>query len=250
MGERDETAPGPDTEVGRTVVTLDGPAGVGKSTTAKAVARALSYRYLDSGALYRSVTHALLEAGVPPERWQALTEGELEALGVDVRPRGETVEIRLGDRVLGGELRTEEVTRHVSTLAQVPAVRAWLFTAQRAAAREGRLVADGRDMGTVVFPEAGAKIFLTADVEERARRRLGDRGIREPGGDEVRAEAERLGARDRKDESRAVAPLRIPDGALVLDTTDLTFDEQVRRITAYARRAAAGGGTESPSGAR
>ena len=248
MVERDET--GPNEDAGRTLVTLDGPAGVGKSTTAKAVARALGYRYLDSGALYRSVTHALLGAGVPAERWPTLTQDDLESLGVEVRPRGETVEIRLGDRVLGGELRTEEVTRHVSTLAQVPAVRAWLYGAQRAAAREGRLVADGRDMGTVVFPEAGAKIFLTADVEERARRRLGDRGIREPDGDEVRAEAERLGARDRKDEGRAVAPLRVPEGALVLDTTDLTFDEQVGRITAYARKAATGGGSEVPPEAR
>ncbi|HSM04840.1 MAG TPA: (d)CMP kinase [Longimicrobiales bacterium] len=225
---------------GRTLVTLDGPAGVGKSTTARAVARALGYRYLDSGALYRSVTYALLAGGVPADRWSRLTETELDGLGVEVRPRGESVEIRLGDRVLGEELRTEEVTRHVSTVAQVPAVRAWLFRAQRVAASRGRLVADGRDMGTVVFPEARAKVFLTADVEERARRRLGDRGVKEPAGHQLREEAARLGERDWKDENRDVAPLKVPDGALVLDTTDLTFDEQVHRIATYARRAAAG----------
>jgi cytidylate kinase len=145
------------------------------------------------------------------------------------------VEIRLQGRVLGEELRSEEVTRDVSLLAQVPVVRRWLYTAQRAAAREGRLVADGRDMGTVVFPEARTKVFLTADVGERARRRLGDRGIREPDEEQLEGEALRLGERDARDQGRAVAPLRVPEGALVLDTTHLTFDEQVRRIVEAAR---------------
>jgi len=236
-----------DTDAGRTLVTLDGPAGVGKSTTARAVAGALGYRYLDSGALYRAVTFALLQSGVPDAEWEGLTAAELDGLGVEVRPRGPSVEIRCGDCVLEEELRTEEVTRHVPTVAQVPAVRSWLYRAQRSAASEGRLVADGRDMGTVVFPEARAKVFLTADVTERARRRLGDRGVQDPVQDQVRQEAERLGARDRTDENREVAPLRVPDGALVLDTTDLTFAEQVRRITTYAQEAASVGAEDSGS---
>ena len=115
-------------------------------------------------------------------------------------------------------------------------MRRWLYQAQRAAAREGRLVADGRDMGTVVFPEARTKVFLTADVRERARRRLGDRGVTVPADDELVEEARRLGARDTQDQTRAVAPLRVPEGALVLDTTDLTFDAQVERIVEHARR--------------
>lgn len=221
---------------GDSLVTLDGPAGVGKSTTAKAVARELGYRYLDSGALYRSVTFALLSAGIPEEDWPSLSVEELAGLGLDVLPVGETVEIRLQGRLLVDELRTEAVTRHVSRLAQVAAVRRWLYRAQRAAASEGRLVADGRDMGTVVFPEARTKVFLTADVRERARRRLGDRGVAVPGDAELVEEARRLGDRDTQDQTRAVAPLRVPEGALVLDTTHLTFDAQVERIVEHARR--------------
>jgi len=217
-------------------VTLDGPAGVGKSTTARAVARELGYRYLDSGALYRSVTFALLSAGIPEEEWPALSVEELAGLGLEVRPEGETVEIRLRGRLLEEQLRTEVVTRHVSRLAQVAAVRRWLYRAQRSAARDGRLVADGRDMGTVVFPEARTKVFLTADVRERARRRLGDRGVTLPGDGELVEEARRLRERDTQDQSRAVAPLRVPEGALILDTTDLTFDAQVERIVEQARR--------------
>lgn len=228
----DRSQPGP----GDSLVTLDGPAGVGKSTTAKAVARELGYRYLDSGALYRSVTFALLSSGIPEEDWPTLSGEELAALGLDVRPVGETVEIRLHGRLLQDELRTEAVTRRVSRLAQVAAVRRWLYRAQRAAARQGRLVADGRDMGTVVFPEARTKVFLTADVRERARRRLGDRGVTVPGDEELVEEARRLGDRDTQDQNREVAPLRVPEGALVLDTTDLTFDAQVERIVEHARR--------------
>ena len=118
-------------------MTLDGPAGVGKSTTAKAVARELGYRHLDSGALYRSVTHALQTAGVPRDGWQGLSSGILAGLGLDVRPGEETVEIRLHGEVLGDELRTEQVTRDVPILAQVPAVpgamdvRQWSITVHR-----------------------------------------------------------------------------------------------------------------------
>ena len=231
----DDPTVGDGTHPGDTLVTLDGPAGVGKSTTARAVARELGYRYLDSGALYRAVTFALLSRGIPEAEWPSLTAEGLASLGLDVRPVGQTVEIRLDGRPLEEELRTETVTRHVSSVARVAAVRRWLYRAQRAAAREGRLVADGRDMGTVVFPEARTKVFLTADVRERARRRLGDRGVARPGEEELEAEARRLGARDSQDESREVAPLRVPEGALVLDTTDLTFDAQVERIVDHAR---------------
>ncbi|MEJ2541578.1 MAG: (d)CMP kinase, partial [Gemmatimonadota bacterium] len=194
---------------------------------------------------------ALLSAGVPPEEWPALSVEALASLGLQVRPRGRTVEIRLDGQVLDAELRTDRVTRFVSAVAQVPAVRSWLFEAQQAAAREGHLVADGRDMGTVVFPDARTKIFLTADVEERARRRLGDRGVGSPQPEELEAEARRLGARDAQDRGRAVAPLRVPDDALVLDTTHLSFEEQVRRIVEHARRndgvdGSAAGNAEAP----
>lgn len=224
----------------RTLVTLDGPAGVGKSTTARAVAAALGYRYLDSGALYRAVTHGLLESGVARESWDELDAEALAGLGIEVVPGDRTLEIRRRGRPLVQELRTPEVTALVPAVARIPAVRGWLLGAQRAAAADGKLVADGRDMGTVVFPQAWAKVFLEADVRERARRRLGDHGVTSPTGPEIEAEVRRLAERDRQDREREVAPLRIAEGALTVDTTALTFDEQVDRIVSYARRVADG----------
>ena len=221
-----------------TVVTIDGPAGSGKSTTARAVAGRLGWRYLDSGALYRALTHALLEAGTPPERWSGLDASELGALGVEVELGPDAVRVLHRGELLDDELRRDAVTEHVSRLAALPAVREWLLGAQRAAGRRGRLVADGRDMGTVVFPRAGTKVFLDATPRERARRRLSDKGVEEPDETTLEEERERLRARDRRDSEREHSPLRIPDGALVLDTTDLDFEEQVERIVelAEARR--------------
>lgn len=222
----------------RTLVTLDGPAGAGKSTTAREVARRLGYRYLDSGALYRALTYALLEAGVEVAAWPSLDRERLDALGVEVGVGRETLVIRHRGRELGPELRTDRVTAHVSTLAQVPCVREWLLETQRTLGRHGRLVADGRDMGTVVFPGAATKVFLDAEPEERARRRLGDRGVTDPARQAVEAEAGRLLERDRQDRERETAPLRAAEDAWVLDTTGLTFDEQVEAIVARAREAA------------
>jgi cytidylate kinase len=222
-------------------VTLDGPAGAGKSTTAREVARRLGYRYLDSGALYRALTHALLRTGVPERRWDALDRDDLDALGVTVEPGPDTLVIRHRGRELGSELRTPEVTAAVSGLARVPEVRAWLLETQRALGRHGRLVADGRDMGTVVFPHAATKVFLDADPRERARRRLGDQGRTRPSDEEVGQEADRLLDRDRRDRERELAPLRAAPDAWVLDTTHLGFEEQVEAIVVRARRAARAG---------
>jgi cytidylate kinase len=223
---------------GRTLVTLDGPAGVGKSTTARAVADQLGYRYLDSGALYRAVTHGLLCSDIPAEEWDALTAEHLAGLGIRVSPGAATLEIRHQGVLLDPELRTARVTELVPRVARIPAVRRWLLRTQRATASEGRLVADGRDMGTVVFPQAWAKVFLQADVSERARRRLRDHGVSDPDAAALREEVLRLEARDRQDQEREVAPLRKPEGALVVDTTHLTFEGQVARIVAYAREMA------------
>ena len=222
-------------EAALTVVTLDGPAGAGKSTTAREVARRLGYRYLDSGALYRALTHALLEEGIEKAAWPALTRERLDRLGVEVRPGPDTLVLRWRGRDLGPELRTGEVTSHVSTLALLPAVRGWLMEKQRDAGSEGRLVADGRDMGTVVFPDAATKIFLEAEPRERARRRLGDLGRSSPTEAEIDDEADRLLERDRTDRERAHAPLRVAEDAWVLDTTSMSFEEQVEAIVTRAR---------------
>lgn len=219
------------------VVTLDGPAGSGKSTTARAVARKLGFKHLDSGALYRGLTLALLESGRPEEEWPTVTTEELRALDVGLEPAEGGFRILIDGREVDQELRSEQVTRLVSALARLPAARAALLQLQREAGREGSLVADGRDMGTVVFPEAEVKVFLVADLSERARRRLLERTGREPSREEVAAEAEAIAARDRTDSERALSPLRRPAQAIELDTTGLDFEEQVDAVVAAVRAA-------------
>jgi len=217
------------------VITLDGPAGSGKSTTAREVARRLGFRHLDSGALYRALTFALLAAGIEQEEWSRLPREAFDRFPIRLRPAGTRFEVLLGDRVLEGELRTPEVTALVSPLSAIPAVRDWLLKAQRQAGREGALVADGRDMGTVVFPDAEIKIFLTAELGERAFRRFLERKGVPPTDDELAGEAGRIRERDERDSGRAVAPLKKADGALVIDTSDLGFEEQVQVILDYVK---------------
>jgi len=225
------------------VVTLDGPAGSGKSTTAREVARRLGYRHLDSGALYRALTFALLDAGRSPEEWPSLSEEDIRGLGVTVRPVGESFEVRLGDRALTDELRSQKVTANVSALAKLPAVRGALISLQREAGASGRLVTDGRDMGSVVFPDADVKVFLVANLRERARRRLVEQTGSEPDSAEVDAEAERIDRRDALDSQRALSPLRRPEGAVDLDTTGLSFADQVEDIIRLVRNVERGDGT-------
>lgn len=223
------------------VVTLDGPAGSGKSTTAREVARRLGFRHLDSGALYRALTYALLEAGVPESSWPGLRSDDLRALGVALRPTDDGFEVRLGAQVLDTELRTADVTDRVAGLAKLPAARECLLELQRRAGERGQLVADGRDMGTVVFPDADVKVFLVADLGERARRRLRESGV-DASSDESRLadQAEAISARDDKDSGRDISPLRRPEGAVEIDTTGLTFEEQVSRVIELVRAKARG----------
>lgn len=212
------------------VITVDGPAGSGKTTTAKEIAARLGYRHLDSGALYRALTYALLAAGLPESKWSELTSDDLAALDVRAEASVGVVDIFLGDTLLREELRTPEVTRNVPAVAKLGPVRAWLLGLQRNLGLHGALVADGRDMGSVVFPEADLKVFLVASLEERARRRLLQDTGREPTASEVAAEATRIQDRDATDSQRELSPLRRPDGALEIDTTELDFDEQVGAI--------------------
>jgi cytidylate kinase len=217
------------------VVTLDGPAGAGKSTTAKAVAKRLGLRHLDSGALYRALTFALLDARIPEARWPDLAVDELRRLGVSLRGSDGGFQVLVGSRPVDAELRTPEVTRRVAALAGIPSVRACLLELQRAAGEEGGLVADGRDMGTVVFPDADVKVFLVADLEERARRRLMQEGAPlDP--EAVAATAAAIARRDEQDAGRELSPLRKPDGALEIDTTGLSFSAQVDAIVEKVRR--------------
>lgn len=212
------------------VVAIDGPAASGKSSTARWVAERLGYRHVDSGALYRAITHlALLEAGAPAE-WRG--EG-LVALGdrVSLLPVPAGFEPTVDGQRVHEVIRGTEVTRHVSLVAQMPEVRTWVNARVRDAARAHDVVVDGRDIGTVVFPDAPLKVFLVADPWERARRRLVQRLSRQPSDDEIAEETERLVQRDAKDATQTVQAR----DAILLDTTFLTQAEQVDRIVALAR---------------
>ncbi|MBV9772764.1 MAG: 3-phosphoshikimate 1-carboxyvinyltransferase, partial [Gemmatimonadetes bacterium] len=234
------TAPAAPHRADGIIVAIDGPAGSGKSSTAKAAAAALGYRHLDSGAFYRAITLAALRAGIPVERWAELSAEELEALGVEGIPTPGGYRMTLWGKDVSAAIRAPEVNAHVSPMAAVPAVREWLMGALREAGARGGLVADGRDIGTVVFPDAELKLFLVCAPEERARRRLLEQGAANLSPEEIRAETERLAGRDAVDSTRAVAPLRQAEDAVLLDTTALDFAEQVEAIVRMARERAGG----------
>lgn len=217
------------------IVAIDGPAGSGKSSTAREVARRLGFLHLDSGAFYRALTHALLAGGVPEAAWDGLGTNDLDQLRVAAERGRDGLRIRVGDAVVEEELRTKEVNAHVSHVARIPAVRHWLLGRLREVGENEDVVADGRDIGTVVFPDAALKVYLMADPEVRARRRLREQGSPEPDVDTLRAEVARLTERDRADSQRDVAPLKAAGDAVKVDTTALTFDEQVEAILELAR---------------
>lgn len=226
------------------VIAIDGPSASGKSSTARAVAESVGFAHLDSGSLYRGVTLvALREAArrghaggdpllvVGPETILRAAEDR----GLMLQPDGAGFAAYLEGVPVDPELRGSEVTAHVSALSAVPVVREWINSRLRAMVRAGRdVVVDGRDIGTVVFPDAELKVFLTATPEARAGRRVTQRG-----GEEsvhtVAAEAAALAARDRADSTRAVAPLKAAEDAVLLDTTAMTFADQVRIIVELAR---------------
>jgi CMP/dCMP kinase len=216
------------------IIAIDGPAGSGKSSTAHAVARELGFRHLDSGAFYRALTWAAMQQGLPVDDWHTLDPQRLGDLQVRARASGSSFVLEVAGVDVSTQIRAPEVTANVSAMARVPAVRAWLLDTLREAGRSSDIVVDGRDIGTVVFPDAELKVFLSADRRERARRRLLQMGM--PVTDESLAgEVERIERRDRIDSTREVAPLRPARDAHLLDTTDLTFQEQVATIAAWAR---------------
>ncbi len=212
------------------IIAIDGPAGSGKSTTARTVAERLGFRHLESGAFYRALTLAAQRAGVPETAWDELSRHELDAFDVRAEPAGRGFRILLGGDDVTQAIRSPDVTAGVSRMAAIPAVRAWLLERLREVAQREDVVCEGRDIGTVVFPDADLKVFLTADPEVRARRRLRDQGRQDPSREELIAETRRLMERDRRDSTRAVAPLRRADDAVPVDTTALTFDEQIAAI--------------------
>jgi len=227
-----------------TVVAIDGPAASGKSSTARSVAEALGFQHLDSGALYRGITLVALDlarecgaAGANPLDVvdpETILRGA-EDRGLMLQPDGHGFTAYYAGEPVDTAIRTAEVTARVSAVSAVAVIREWINARLRAMVRAGMdVVVDGRDIGTVVFPDADLKIFLTATPQARATRRLAQQGSStDPVG--VAQEAERLAARDRADSTRAVAPLSRAADAIELDTTKLDFAEQVARIVALAR---------------
>jgi cytidylate kinase len=217
------------------IITIDGPAGSGKSSTAKAVAARLGFKYLDSGAFYRALTFTALRAGIDPMEWPHLAPTQIDQLGVHGQVAGNGFHLFAHGEDITHELRSADVNAHVSLMARIPAVRTWLLERQREVGRAADLVADGRDLGTVVFPDADLKIFLTADPRARARRRLAEQGVDAPSEGELADAVAQLGQRDRIDSEREVAPLRQAEDAALLDTTELSFEQQVEKIVKLAR---------------
>jgi cytidylate kinase len=214
------------------VIAIDGPAASGKSSTAQWVARRLGYRHVDSGALYRAATAARLAGPGEPTSW---TEDDvlLAARGVAFTPLGESFAVIIDGRPADDRLRDVQVTQHVSRVAQMQRVRHWVNELVRRTASGHDVVVDGRDMGTVVFPNADLKIFLVADPWERARRRLVQRLGHGPSDEEIAAETHRIAQRDALDATQSV---RAAD-AVLIDTTYLTQEDQVDRIVALANAA-------------
>ena len=216
------------------IIAIDGPAGSGKSTVARGLARRLGSTYLDSGAMYRAVTLGALEHGIDLEDGEAL--GRLAATAIELREREDgNVQVLLDGRDVSDEIRTPAVTGASSQVAAHPRVRKELLAKQRELIATGDWVVEGRDIGTVVAPDAAIKVFLTADPGERARRRaeeLRRRGIAAEDEDVHRA----IEQRDRLDSTRSAAPLRTADDAVTIDTTGLDAGEVIERVAALAEQ--------------
>lgn len=214
-------------------IAIDGPAGAGKSTVAQQVAKRLGILYVDTGAMYRAVTLTALVRGCSIEDEHSLRE-MLDAIDLMLEIKNGVQHVYVDDKDVSEAIRSREVTKHVSTVAAYPLVRERLVDMQRRIASHKDVVMDGRDIGTSVLPDAEVKIFLTASIEERARRRMEEfekKGVHADYAELLRDIEER----DRKDSKRAIAPLKQAEDAIRLDTTGRSIDEVVDRIVTLYR---------------
>lgn len=222
---------------GGLIVAVDGPSGTGKSTMCRALAKRMGAKYVDTGAMYRVATLAVLRAGVDPAGTARVIEATAD-LPLAVSDDPDSTQVLLGGEDVKDEIRGPEVTRHVSAVSAIPEVRVNLVELQRKLTREaGRAIVEGRDIGTVVLPDAPAKIFMTASAEVRAQRRYNQdiAAGREADFDAVLADVQR---RDDADSSRAASPLRPAEDAVLVDTSELTPDEVLQALTEVVERSA------------
>jgi cytidylate kinase len=222
----------------RLTIAIDGPSGSGKSTLGKRLARRFGYLFIDTGAMYRAVAWKALQAGVPLDDAERL-EAVARAIRFEVRRSGEEALLLVDGEDLTARIRTPEVAQGASKVSVVPAVRRVLVQKQQELGREGGVVMDGRDIGTVVFPEAEIKLFVDASAEERARRRWAEdreRGLPS----DLPATVREIRERDHRDTTREDSPLRRAPGAIGIDTTGLSIDEVYALVLDYIRRRSPG----------
>jgi cytidylate kinase len=223
-------------------IAIDGPAGVGKSSTARAVAERLDYLFIDSGAMYRAVTLFMTRHGINPLDSQAVEDAlmriQLELAPLHTAEGGRSIAVYLNKEDVTDQLHAPEVAQNVSAIASIGAVRTWLLRQQRRIGRHRGVVMDGRDIGTVVFPDAELKVFFTADLDVRTQRRQAELA-RHGQPIDFATLKQQLADRDGLDASRSNSPLRKAEDAWELDTTHLSLEEQIATVCDWAQQAIA-----------
>ncbi|MGA6827754.1 (d)CMP kinase [Nitrospira sp. NS4] len=217
------------------IIAIDGPAGVGKSTVAKLLAARLGYLYLDTGALYRAVAWHILRHGIDPADREQVA-ASLPTLSIQMLFQNGAMRVLVNDADVTGELRTPEVTAAASVVSAIPAVREWLLPVQQQIGQRGSVVAEGRDIGTRIFPSAPVKFFLEADATVRAERRHRELVAAGHGGPMEKTYQD-LSGRDERDRNRVVAPLVPAADARLIDTSLLQIDEVVEQMLAVVAAA-------------
>ena len=217
------------------VITIDGAAGVGKTTTAKELAKELGYQYFDTGAMYRAVTFYFLAKKVDLDVSRKVIES-LKSMNLQIDfSLGNKMILMLDEKDISLKIRNQEVTKHVSAVSALKEVREMMVSIQRSTTKKGNFIVEGRDIGSVVFPDARYKFYLTADYDIRAKRRLADfEKINEA--KNVNKIKEDLIMRDKYDSNRKLSPLKKPNGAIVIDTSECSIQDQVNQILKHIER--------------